>query len=195
MKLTAEQIQNNFELFYKLSQKDETRAETYGFFLETLGERLALCPFNCRETQGWGYHGGLIEYSLSVLNHLRRENDAHKLNLSTNSMITVSLFHALGKVGDIDHDLYIKEDSTWHQEKLGQYFKFNEDIEKMTVEHRSLWLLNHLEIKLAKDEWLAIMLSSGALADESKFYHTAQPILSVALNNAIRLATILQDQS
>jgi hypothetical protein len=193
MKFTPEQIQSNFELFYKLSQKDELRAETYGFFLETLGERLALCPFNCRETQGWGYPGGLIEYSLSVLNHLRRENDAHDLGLSTNSMITVSLFHALGKVGDIEHDLYIKEDSTWHQEKLGQYFKFNENIEKMTVEHRSLWLLNHLEVKLSKDEWLAVMLSSGALADESKFYHGAQPILSVALNNAIRLATILQD--
>jgi hypothetical protein len=193
MKFTPEQIQSNFDLFYKLSQKDESRAETYGFFLESLGERLALCPFNCRESQGWGYPGGLIEYSLSVLNHLRRESDAHKLNLSTNSMITVSLFHALGKVGDIEHDLYIKEDSTWHQEKLGQYFKFNENIEKMTVEHRSLWLLNHLEVKLSKDEWLAIMLSSGALADESKFYHAAQPVLSVALNNAIRLATILQD--
>ena len=108
-------------------------------------------------------------------------------------MITVALFHALGKVGDIDHDLYVKEDSKWHQEKLGQYFKFNENIEKMTVEHRSLWLLNHLGVSLSKDEWLAIMLSSGALADESKFYHSSQPLLSVALNNSIRLAAILQD--
>jgi hypothetical protein len=193
MKLTPEKIQSNFELFYKLSQKDNDRSEAYGFFLETLGERLALCPFNSREEQGWAYHGGLIEYSLSVLNHLRRENDAHELNLSIASMITVSLFHALGKVGDIDHDLYVQEDSKWHQEKLGQYFKFNENIEKMTVEHRSLWLLNHLGVKLTKDEWLAVLLSSGALADESKFYHSSQPILSVALNNAIRLTAVLQE--
>lgn len=193
MSLTPEKIQSNFELFYKLSQKDSDRAESYGFFLETLGERLALCPMNCRLEQGWAYHGGLVEYSLSVLNHMKKENDGHSLGLSTSEMVTVSLFHALGKVGDLEHDLFIAEDSKWHQEKLGQFFKFNEKTAKMTVEHRTLWLMNHLGVTLTRDEWLAILLSAGALADESKFYHSAQPLLSVALNNAIRLTTALKD--
>ena len=193
MSLPAEKLQSNFELYYKLSQKDTDRAEMYEVFVETLGERLALCPFNCREDQGWAYPGGLVEYSLSVLNHLKKENEAHSLDLSPDEMITVSLFHAIGKVGDVEHDLFVKETSKWHQDKLGQFFKFNEKLEKMTVEHRSLWLLNHLGIKLSKDEWLAILLSSGALADESKFYHHGQPVLSVALNNAIRLTAVLKD--
>ncbi|MDB4337643.1 hypothetical protein OAA09_01335 [bacterium] len=193
MNLTPEKIQSNFELFYKLSQKDLDRSESYGFFLESLGERLALCPMNCRTEQGWAYHGGLIEYALSVLNHLKKENDAHNLGLLTNEMITVSLFHSIGKVGDLEHELLLPETSTWHQEKLGQFFKFNDKIRKMTVEHRSLWLLNHLGIKITQNEWLAILLSAGALSDESKFYHSSQPKLSVALNNSIRLTAVLKD--
>ena len=154
MSLPTEKIQSKFELFYKLSQKVSERSESYELFIEALGERLALCPFNCREEQGWAYQGGLIEYSLSVLNHLRRENEAHNLGLTSDEMITVSLFHAIGKVGDTEHDLFVKETSKWHQEKLGQHFKFNEKLEKMTVEHRSLWLLNHLGINLSKNDHL-----------------------------------------
>ena len=192
-KVNAEKVQGNFELFYKLSQKDESRSDLYSFFIETLGDRLALCPYSGRAEYGWATPGGLIEYSLGVLSSLRRENDAHKLELSVESMITVALFHAIGKVGDLENDLFVPEDSTWHQEKLGQFYKYNENIGKMTVEHRSVWLLNQIGTKLSREEYLAILLSSGALNDESKFYLSSQPVLSIALNNAIRMTVALKD--
>lgn len=192
-KISAEKVQSNFELFYKLSQKDKDRADLYSFFIETLGDRLALCPYSGREEYGWATPGGLIEYSLGVLNSLRRENEAHKLELTVKSMITVSLFHAIGKVGDLENDLFVPEDSKWHQEKLGQFYKYNEKIGKMTVEHRSVWLLNQIGAKLSREEYLTILLSSGALNDESKFYLNSQPVLSIALNNAIRMTVALKD--
>ena len=192
-KVNAEKVQSNFELFYKLSQKDEDRSDLYSFFIETLGDRLALCPYSGREEYGWASPGGLIEYTLSVLSSLRRENDAHKLELPVGSMITVALFHAIGKVGDLENDLFVPEDSKWHQEKLGQFYKYNENIDKMTVEHRSVWLLNQIGAKLSREEYLAILLSSGALNDESKFYLNTQPVLSIALNNAIRMTVALKD--
>ncbi len=192
-KVNAEKIQSNFELFYKLSQKDESRAEVYSFFIETLGDRLALCPYSGREEYGWSTPGGLIEYSLSVLNRLRKENDAHSLGLSVDSMITVALFHGIGKVGDLENDLFVPEDSKWHQEKLGQFYKYNEKIGKMTVEHRSTWLLNQVGARLSREEYLAVLLSSGALSEESKFYLNSQPVLSIALNNAIRMTLALKD--
>ena len=192
-KVNAEKIQSNFELFYKLSQKDESRAEVYSFFIETLGDRLALCPYSGREEYGWSTPGGLIEYSLSVLNRLRKENDAHSLGLSVDSMITVALFHGIGKVGDLENDLFVPEDSKWHQEKLGQFYKYNEKIGKMTVEHRSTWLLNQVGARLSREEYLAVLLSSGSLSEESKFYLNSQPVLSIALNNAIRMTLALKD--
>ena len=192
-KINAEKVQGNFELFYKLSQKDEDRSDLYSFFIETLGDRLALCPFSGRTEYGWSTPGGLIEYSLGVLSSLRRENDAHNLELPVASMVTVALFHAIGKVGDLENDLFVPEDSKWHQEKLGQFYKYNENIGKMTVEHRSVWLLNQIGAKLSREEYLAILLSSGALNDESKFYLNSQPVLSIALNNAIRMTVALKD--
>jgi hypothetical protein len=192
--VNAEKIQSNFDLFYKLSQKDEARSELYSFFIETLGDRLALCPYSGREEYGWAQPGGLIEYSLSVLNGLRRENDAHGLGLSVSSMITASLFHAIGKAGDLEDDLFVPEDSQWHQEKLGQFYKYNEKIGKMTVEHRSVWLLNQIGARLSREEYLAILLSAGALSEESKFYLNSQPVLSIALNNAIRMTLALKDR-
>jgi hypothetical protein len=192
-KVNAEKIQSNFELFYKLSQKDKDRADLYSFFIEALGDRLAMCPYSGREEYGWATPGGLIEYTLCVLNNIRRENDAYKLNLSVDAMITVSLFHAIGKVGDLENDLFVPEDSKWHQEKLGQFYKYNEKIGKMTVEHRSTWLLSQIGAKLTREEYLAIMLSSGSLNEESKFYLNSQPILSIALNNAIRMTVALKD--
>ena len=192
-KVNAEKVQSNFELFYKLSQKDGDRSDLYSFFIETLGDRLALCPHSGREEYGWAHPGGLIEYSLGVLSSLRKENDAHELDLPVGSMITVSLFHAIGKVGDLENDLFVPEDSKWHQEKLGQFYKYNENISKMTVEHRSVWLLNQIGAKLSREEYLAILLSSGALNDESKFYLNSQPVLSIALNNAIRMTVALKD--
>ena len=190
----AEKIQSNFELFYKLSQKDEERSDLYSFFIETLGDRLALCPYSGRDEYGWATPGGLITYSLGVLNSLRRENDAHDLNLTVSSMVTTSLFHAIGKVGDLEEDLFVPEDSKWHQEKLGQFYKYNERIGKMTVEHRSIWLLNQIGARLSRDEFLAILLSAGALSDDSKFYLSSQPVLSIALNNAIRMTVALKDR-
>jgi len=153
-----------------------------------------MCPYSGRTEYGWSTPGGLIEYALSVLTGLRRENDAHKLELTVGSMVTVSLFHAIGKAGDLEEDLFVPEESKWHQEKLGQFYKYNEKIGKMTVEHRSLWMLNQIGAKLSREEYLAIMLSSGALSEEGKFYLNSQPVLSLALNNAIRMTVALKDR-
>ena len=192
--IDTDQVRASFELYLKLCQKCGDKSESLEILTETLGDRLAMCPYSNRKDAGWSYPSGLMQYSLSVLRSLRKVNDAHELNLSAESMIFVSLFHCIGKVGDLENDLFVDEDSKWHREKLGQFYKYNEKVPKMTWEHRSLWILSQVNVSVTREEWLAIMLSPGAYADEIKFYTGGhEPTLSVALNNAIRMTLALKD--
>jgi hypothetical protein len=54
-------------------------------------------------------------------------------------------------------------------------------------------MLTQVNVPVSRDEWLAVLLSPGAYADEAKFYVGYAPILSVALNNAIRMTIALKD--
>ena len=115
---------------------------------------------------------------------MRTLNSALELNLSTASIIKVGLLHELGKVGDLTKRYFVEQDSNWHREKLGQMFKFNESLNKMSVSHRTLWLLQHYGVTLDNDEWLAIQLASGFHFEENRFYVNHEPSLALLLQQA-----------
>ena len=102
-------------------------------------------------------------------------------------MITVSLFHAIGKVGDLENDLFVPEDSKWHQEKLGQFYKYNENLDKSTTPDRTLYLLQHFGVTLTHDEYYAIRLSQGSHLEENRFYVGSEPMLAKCLQMAKRV--------
>ena len=84
----------------------------------------------------------------------------------------------------MEQDYFIDQDSDWHREKLGQMYKYNEDLNKMSVSHRTLFLLQHFGIELAKDEWLAIQLAQGSHFEENRFYVGHEPTLALLLQQA-----------
>ena len=91
----------------------------------------------------------------------------------------VSLLHEIGRIGDLDHDLYVAQDSDWHREKLGQHFKYNDNCPKMSISHRTLWLCSYLNIDLTQDEYLSIVTSQGLHLPENQFYgNLNNPIIS-----------------
>ena len=114
--------------------------------------------------------GGLLEFSLDLANAARNLNNALELNCSTKSIILVSLLGEISKIGDLQNDLYIVQESEWHREKLGQLYTWNEDCPKMSLSHRTLFILQHYGIRLEQEEWLAIQLMSGMHLEENKFY-------------------------
>ena len=152
--------------------------------LDDLGQRLVACPASPRKDQHGCYPGGLIEHALEVITVMRTLADAHGFPVSVASILKVGLLHEIGKVGDLEIDYFVEQDSSWHQEKLGQFYKYNEDLNKMSVSHRTLYLLQHYGVPLTKDEWLAIQLASGSHFEENRFYVGHEPSLAILLQQA-----------
>jgi hypothetical protein len=96
----------------------------------------------------------------------------------------VGLLHELGKVGNLDTDYFVDQDSDWHREKLGQHYKYNEEINKMSVSHRSLYLLQHYGVELTNEEWLSVQLAQGSHFEENRFYVGHEPTLALLLQQS-----------
>ena len=148
------------------------------------GERLVLAPSAPRSDQSGCFPGGLIDHTLRVTAKMRNLSKLYGKDLDTASILKVGLLHDLGKAGDLESDLFINQDSDWHREKLGQFYKYNEDLEKMSVSHRTLYLLQHFGVELSRDEWLAIQLAQGSHFEENRFYVGSEPTLSLITQQA-----------
>jgi len=180
--LPVEKIESNWETFNKLCRR--LSDHNLNKLLDDLGERLVMCPASAKLDQYCAYPGGLIEHSIAVAGTLRTISDSHNLNLSVASILKVSLLHDLGKIGDENSDLFVEQDSSWHREKLGQMYKYNENLGRMSVSHRTLWLLQSFGVSLTHDEWLAIQLAQGSHFEENRFYVGNEPTLALALQQA-----------
>ena len=138
--------------------------------LEAQGQRIAECTFSQRSSEPFCGPGGLIEFSLNVTKAARDLNETLGYNIPVRSIFITALFSDLGLIGDLEDDNFIIQDSDWHREKLGQMYKWNEDCQKMSVTHRTLYIFQLYKVKLLRDEWLAIQLSGGMHYDENRFY-------------------------
>ncbi len=161
----TEKLVNSFEKYISVLSK-VLDSDVVDKLSNLLGERLVLSPRGLTSNEG-GNPGGLIEFSLSVASAAKNLSSSIG---DTKSMVKIALLHELGRVGDLDHDLYIIQDSDWHREKLGQNYKYNEECPKMSISHRTLWILNSLGVALTRDEYLAILTAQGLHLNENQFY-------------------------
>ena len=80
------------------------------------------------------------------------------------------LHHDLGKVGDLEHDYYIPQDSDWHRKNRGEIYKHNPSLQYMKVPDRGLWLLQHYGVKVTDKEYIGIKLTDGMYDEANKAY-------------------------
>ena len=180
--LTIEDLQGNWERFEKFARR--LSDHHINELLDKLGERLVMCPASPRENQYGCHPGGLIEHALATTVMMRTLADAYSFDIPVASILKVGLLHEIGKVGNLTQGYFIEQESDWHREKLGQLYKYNEEIPKMSVSHRTLFLLQHFGISLTNDEWLAIQLASGSHFEENRFYVGDEPSLALVLQQA-----------
>lgn len=166
MENTAEKILNQHQKFSLILSKvcDKEAVEK---LIEFFGERIAMAPRSTKHEDG-GYPGALLEFSLNVASVSKSISES--FNCDVKSLVKVSLLHEIGRIGDLENDFYLEQDSEWHREKLGQHYKYNEKCLKMGISHRTLWILNHFGFSLTQEEYLAILTSQGLHLDENKFY-------------------------
>jgi len=119
--------------------------------------------------------GGYVEHVLHITKIARKlfvdykELGAH-IDYTEEEVIFAALHHDLGKVGDLENDYYVPNDSKWHIENQGKYYKRGKDLNFMTVTDRAIYLLNHFGITMSENEYLALRLTDGMYEEANKTY-------------------------
>ena len=190
--LSEEEIQKNWEKLLALLEKLEVeRQGPAKAMVKHLGVRLMTCPASGRLDYHNCFVGGLVEHSLRVVQNgliLRKAFD-WSAKVKVPSLVVGCLFHDLGKVGDLERDYYVPQESDWHREKLGEMFLINKELDYMTVPDRSLFLCQHFGLTLTRDEMLAIKLHDGQYTEDNRSYRMKEPLLSDLVHMADLIST------
>jgi hypothetical protein len=154
---------------------------------EELGDRIIAAPASRLKDEYHATLGGLVAHSLEVAQWVLKLAEPYGLEAKRETVFA-ALLHDLGKIGDLDHDYLIDQDSDWHRDKLGAFYKWNPDCPKMSVTHRTLFLLQHYNIRLTREQWVAIQLAGGSHFEENRFYVGSEPLMAVVLQHAKQMA-------
>ena len=177
MKLTAEQIQDNWSQFmgYIDTYISEPRASKLKAFYNQYSERIMLMPASHKKEYHNAFPGGYVEHVNRVIDAALKINSVWEefsvdQNYTIEELVFSAMNHDLGKMGDEENESYIPQTDQWRKDKLGEDYTFNSKLEYMSVPDRGLFLLKEHDIDYTKNEWLAIRLHDGLYDDANKPY-------------------------
>ena len=134
--------------------------------------------------------GGYVEHVLHITKIARKlfvdykELGAH-IDYTEEEVIFAALHHDLGKVGDLEQDYYVPNESDWHRKNQGLIYKHNEDLQFMTVTDRAIFILNHFGISMSEWEYIGLRLTDGMYEEANKNYYVGyQPSRALKSNIA-----------
>lgn len=183
---TPEFMEKNFnrtiELINDAVKSD--RKENILKFFESFKERYATCPATQKREYYSAFPGGLCFHNLHVLQWIGRFSFLMAPNeFSNETLLLVSLFHEIGKMGTEDQEYFIPQSSDWHR-KQGMLYEINPDIGFVKIPQRSLMLLQGASIKLDKEEYMAILLHEGQNDETNRHYAHKENKLATILHFA-----------
>ena len=175
--LTLEQIESNWNKLIGFIEEgfDGERGENLLKLYNEHENRIATAPASSREFFHSAFVGGYVHHVLNVLRVAPKvsslwESIGGKKVWTDEELFFVALNHDLGKIGDLEHDNYLPVDEDW-KTKRGIQFDVNPVIVGMPIEDRSLYLLQHYNIKLTQREWIAIRSHDGIYQESNKPYY------------------------
>jgi len=178
MKLTAEQIQNNWVEFlvnietYISSPRKEKLVEFY----KKYEERIILMPAAHKKEYHNSFPGGYVEHVNRVVKaalSLSATWEGFGADMSTftqEELVFSAINHDLGKMGDEENESYIPQTDQWRREKLGEDYMFNTKVPFASVPDRGLFLLQSHGIQYTFNEMLAIQTHDGLYDEGNKKY-------------------------
>lgn len=137
------------------------------------------------------YPGGLVEHAVRTLLIGVKLRVAYGLEeqVSTDSIVFTSLFHDLGKLGDMTRTspekYYQPNPSEWHRSKLGQLYEVNPMLAFIPVPQLSLLNLAHHSVSLSTEEWYAISALKADDSDNKLYPKENEPALAMILKHAV----------
>ena len=176
--LTEKQIIENWDKLMKLiedtfdGERKEKLLEMYKYF----EDRMSIAPASGKAHYHNAMVGGYVEHVLHVVDCALKikklwEEDGATINFTDEELIFAGMHHDLGKVGDLEEDYYIPQDSEWHRKNQGSIFKHNPKLQYMSVTDRSFFILQHFQIPMSESEYIGLRLTDGMYEDANKTYY------------------------
>ena len=149
MKLTAEQIQANWEelMGYIENYISSPRKEKLLEFYQKYSDRLILMPAAHKKEYHNAFPGGYVEHVLRVIRCAEKqyilweEEGADMSTFTKEELIFSALNHDLGKMGSEEEESYIPQTDQWRKDKLGEDYMFNTKVPFSSVPDRGLFML------------------------------------------------------
>ena len=169
MKLTAEKIQANWEIFLNNIETHitEDRKDKLLKFYEKFEDRLVMMPASHKKEYHNAFPGGYIDHVNRVVRcalkqyELWKEEGADVSTFTVEELVFSAINHDLGKMGDDTHESYLPQTDKWRKEKLGEDYMHNKEIAFASVPDRGLFLLQQHDIKYTFNEMVAIQTHDG----------------------------------
>jgi len=178
MKLTAEQLQQNWELFLEYINKyiSGERKEQMLEFYKSLEDRLILYPAANQTKYHSCFPGGYVFHVLNVIQNsiylykVWEKMGADVSRFTMEELIFSAINHDLGKIGTMEEPAYLPSEDEWRKKNLGELYTFNTKLDFMSVPDRSLYLLSQAGIKISQNEWVAIKTHDGLYDQANEAY-------------------------
>ena len=180
--LTPEQIQKNWNQLIQIidntfvdtedNERHTKLREMYDYF----EDRMIIAPASGKEHYHNAHVGGYVEHVIHVTDlavKIRNmwEQEGATIDFTEEEVIFAALHHDLGKVGDLDKDYYVPQDSEWHRKNRGEIFTHNGELSYMTVTDRAIFLLGHFQIPMSENEYIGLRLTDGLYEEANKNYY------------------------
>ena len=170
-------ILGNWESLIKIIENSFTgdRKEKLLELYNSLEDRMSIAPasgiVHCHNC----FAGGYVDHVLRVIECAQKISDVWidlgvVKNWTDEELIFSALNHDLGKIGDMEHDYYIPNQSEWHRKNQGKLYIFNPELNYMSVPDRSLYLLANAGIEYTYNEAMSIRLHDGLYDDANVQY-------------------------
>ena len=176
--LTAEQIAKNWEQLRSLINNtfEGERKEKLNKMYDHFEDRMCMAPASGKEQYHYAHVGGYVEHVLHVVDcALKITNlwaaEGATINFTTEEVIFAAMHHDLGKVGDLDKDYYVPQESEWHRKNRGEIFTHNGELQYMTVTDRAIYLLNQFQVPMTENEYVGLRLTDGLYEEANKSYY------------------------
>jgi hypothetical protein len=177
-KVSAEQIQENLNKFYSYIDTyiSGERGGKLKVFYNGIEETLSMSPASSKHAHHNCFPGGYLDHVLRVVESALVfdrvwSKFGQKIDYTTEELVFSAINHDLGKLGTNDQPFYLPNDSQWHIEKQGAYYKYNTNITHMRIADRSLYYLQQAGIPVTETEFLAIKLHDGLYEEANKAYY------------------------
>ena len=174
-----------------IAQLSDTRRKEIELMMEKIGERYFTSPASYKTELHNCFGGGLLIHSLCTVKNLKEICGLWYSEASADSMITVGLFHDLGKIGAINGEmLYIPVSETWKVQR-GQLYDYNKNIKDgLTHAQRSARLLSYFQVSLTDEEYIALLFHDGLYKTENICFNNTCTKLALLLHWADHWATV-----